>query len=161
MKPILSKIGVFDGSKQATFQFAAYADIDLVAFIIFDKATGYNPTAPNMTDQGIYKFGTVVPTGSGLARNFTLSANLMKNRHDPYYIVIRCRLAGTNMFSEYSDRILFYCHSEPYLASTELTLGKVKTINFPSYSFDFSYNYPIAEGEVINRYEYYLYDENK
>lgn len=62
---------------------------------------------------------------------------------------------------KYSDRILFYCHSEPYLASTELTLGKVKTINFPSYSFDFSYNYPIAEGEVINRYEYYLYDENK
>ena len=161
MKPILSKIGVFDGSKQVTFQFAAYADIDLVAFIIFDKATGYNPTAPNMIDQGIYKFGTVAPTGSGLARNFTLSANLMKNRHDPYYIVIRCRLAGTNMFSEYSDRILFYCHSEPYLASTELTLGKVKTINFPSYSFDFSYNYHIAEGEVINRYEYYLYDENK
>lgn len=161
MKPILSKIGVFDGAKQATFHFAAYADIDLVAFIIFDRATGYNPTAPNMTDQGIYKFGTVAPTGSGLARHFTLPANLMQNRHDPYYIVIRCRLAGSNMFSEYSDRILFYCHSEPYLSSTELTLGQVKTINYPSYSFDFSYNYLISQGEVINRYEYYLYDANR
>lgn len=161
MKPILSKIGVFDGSKQATFSFAAYADIDLVAFIIFDKATGYNPTAPTMTDQGIYKFGTVAPIGTGLARSFTLPANLMTNRHNPYYIVIRCRLAGTNSFSEYSDRILFYCHSEPYFSSTELSLGKTKTINYPSYSFDFSYNYLVSEGEVVNRYEYYLYDASK
>lgn len=161
MKPILSKIGVFDAAKKATFHFAAYTDIDLVAFIIFDKATGYNPTAPKMEDQGIYKFGTVAPTGKGLARNFTINAGVLKNRHDPYYIVIRCRLTGTNLYSEYSDRILFYCHSEPYLSSTELSLDKPMTIKYPSYSFPFSYNYLISEGEVINRYEYYLYSAEK
>lgn len=161
MKPILSKIGVIDAEKDATFQFAAYADVDLVAFIIFDKATGYNPTAPNQNDDGVYKFGTIGPTGSGLARHFVIPANVMENRHDPYYIVIRCRLTGTNSFSEYSDRILFYCHSKPTFTFHDLSTTGENVISYPSYSFDVDYNYKSTEGEVINRYEYYLYDKNK
>lgn len=161
MKPILSKVGVFDATKDYSFRFAAYADIDLVAFIIFDKATGYNPTAPSQNDDGVYKFGTLAPTGNGLARYFTLPAGVLTNRHDPYYIVIRCRFKGENSFSEYSDRILFYCHAEPYITFTDLSADHATTISYPSYSFDFSYNYKPSEGEVINRYEFYLYDENK
>lgn len=40
MKPILSKIGAFDATKDHTFQFAAYADIDIIALIVFDTPTG-------------------------------------------------------------------------------------------------------------------------
>lgn len=161
MKPILSKIGVFDATKDHPFQFAAWADIDLVVFIIFGKATGYNPSAPNQNDDGVYKFGTLAPTGSGLARHFTIPAGVLTNRHDPYYIVIRCRFRGENSFSEYSDRILFYCHSEPYILFNDLSSDHATTISYPSYSFDFSYNYKPSEGEVVNRYEFYLYDSNK
>ena len=161
MKPILSKIGVFDATKDHSFQFAAFTDIDLVAFIIFDKATGYNPSAPNQNDDGVYKFGTVAPTGSGLARHFTIPAGMFENRHDPYYIVIRCRLTGTNTFSEYSDRVLFYCHTEPTISLGNIEENQTVFIQYPSYSFDFTYNYILSEGEVVNRYEFYLYDKNK
>lgn len=151
MKPILSKINVFSANEDTSFQFGAYADIDLVAYIIFKSK-----------DSTVYKFGTVAPTGTGLARQFVIKGGVLVNQHDPYYIMIRCRLTGTNTFSEYSDKILFYCHEKPsikFRAFSDISSSKI--IFTPSYSFDCDYTYKTAEGEVINRYEYYLYDSNK
>ena len=162
MKPILSKISVFNATEDHSFQFGAYADIDLVAFIVFQSK-----------DSTVYKFGTVAPTGTGLARQFVIKADVLKNQHDPYYIMIRCRLTGTNTFSEYSDKMLFYCHEKPSISFTAFTkhqgifgiiwgsTNKSVTMTTPSYNFDCKYTYKTAEGEVLNRYEYYLYDANK
>ena len=78
MKPILSKINVFSANEDTSFQFGAYADIDLVAYIIFKSK-----------DSTVYKFGTVAPTGTGLARQFVIKGGVLVNQHDPYYIMIR------------------------------------------------------------------------
>lgn len=126
MKPILSKINVFSANEDTSFQFGAYADIDLVAYIIFKSK-----------DSTVYKFGTVAPTGTGLARQFVIKGGVLVNQHDPYYIMIRCRLTGTNTFSEYSDKILFYCHEKPsikFRAFSDISTSKI--IFTPSYSFD-------------------------
>lgn len=159
MKPILSKIGVFDATKDHTFQFAAYADIDIVAVIVFDTPTG-SILQGDTVSKGVYKFGTFPAGGSGLARYFTIPAGTFENRKDPYYMIIRCRLTGTNLFSEYTDKVLFYCHEQPTIKLGDLTNIAATTIPYPSYSFDFSYKYNASQGEVVNRYEFYLYDNN-
>lgn len=156
MKPILSKLSAVSATSPIEVQFAAYADIDLVAFIVFSDSIGT-----------VYKFGTVAPTGSGLSRHFVINANVLENRHDPYYLKIRCRLTGTNnLWSEYADTILFYCHEKPSLKFQDYGLantvsGNPPVIKYPSYSFDCNYTYKTSEGEVVNRYEYYLYNADK
>ena len=69
-------------------------------------------------------------------------------------MIIRCRLKGTNLFSEYSDKLLFYCHEEPTIKLNDLSSSGVTTIPYPSYSFEFSYKYKVSEGESVNRYEF-------
>lgn len=160
MKPILSKIGAFDATKDHTFQFAAYADIDIIALIVFDTPTGSILQGDTLS-KGIYKFGTFPAGGTGLARYFTIPAGTFENRKDPYYMIIRCRLKGTNLFSEYSDKLLFYCHEEPTIKLNDLSSSGVTTIPYPSYSFEFSYKYKVSEGESVNRYEFWLYDANR
>lgn len=155
MKPILSKLGAVDGRKPITVQFAAYADIDLVAFIVYSDSIGT-----------VYKFGTVAPTGIGLARHFVINEGVVENRHDPYYLKIRCRITGSNNFTEYADTILFYAHEKPSIKFQDYGLantvsGKPPVIKYPSYSFDCNYTYKTTEGEVVNRYEYYLYNADK
>lgn len=160
MKPILSKIGAFDATKDHTFQFAAYADIDIIALIVFDTPTGSILQGDTLS-KGVYKFGTFPAGGTGLARYFTIPAGTFENRKDPYYMIIRCRLKGTNLFSEYSDKLLFYCHEEPTIKLNDLSSSGVTTIPYPSYSFEFSYKYKVSEGESVNRYEFWLYDANR
>lgn len=155
MKPILSKISVFDGADKGTFKFATFSDIDKVAYIIFSE-----PTGSNSATGAVYKYGTATPTGTGLSRTFTTNGTL-DNRHDAYYLMIRCRFTGSNLWSEYSDKMPFYCHSKPVLQFTDLSTSYTTTISYPSYSFDVTYSYKADEGEYINDYKYTLYDENQ
>ena len=160
MKPILNKIGAFDATKDHIFYFAAYADIDLVAMIVFDTPTG-SILEGDTTSKGVYKFGTFPCGGSGLSRWFTIPAGTFDNRKDPYYMIIRCRLTGTNLFSEFTDKVLFYCHEEPTISIPDLNSITATTITLPSYTFEIKYRYKATEGECINNYKYYLYDENR
>ena len=104
MKPILSKIGAFDATKDHTFQFAAYADIDIIALIVFDTPTGSILQGDTLS-KGVYKFGTFPAGGTGLARYFTIPAGTFENRKDPYYMIIRSRIScySTAMRSQRSN----------------------------------------------------------
>jgi hypothetical protein len=156
MKPILSKINVFDGADKGTFKFATFSDIDKVAYVIFSE-----PTGSISATGAVYKYGTTTAlTGTGLTRTFTTNGTL-DNRHDAYYLMIRCRFTGSNLWSEYSDKMPFYCHSKPVLKFTDLSDSYTNTISYPSYSFDVTYSYKSDEGEYINDYQYTLYDENR
>lgn len=146
-KPILSKIGVFDATTSVTLRFASYDTISGITYVIYDNESG-----------NILTYDDAVTSGSGSSRTFVLSAGTLTNRLEAYYICIRANFSdGT--YSEYSDKILFYCHAKPSISLDGVSEGM--TVGYPAYSFDLKYAYDSSQGEMINQYQYILYDANK
>jgi len=146
-KPILSKIGVFDATAAQTIRFAVYDEISSITYVIYDNETG-----------NILTYANATPTGTGRYRTFTLPAGTLTNRLDAYYICIRSTLSDGST-TEYSDKILFYCHTTPTIKFADFSSNVV--VKYPSYAFDLVYTYDEAQGEMINNYKYVLYDVNK
>lgn len=147
-KPVLYAISAFDATKEHIFTFSYSGEQ-----IISTHARIYN----NET-------GKVVYTGSCETSKpyFILPAGAIQNSRVPYNIDIRVRVNANEVtYSEFSDKVQFWCITAPTFVFEGLSPTSVNTIRDSSYNLSLRYAPADGETEQLDSYEYFLYNNLK
>lgn len=141
-QPILNPIAAFDATKEQTISFVVIGGAQVVAnrLVIQDNQTGVE----------IYS-----NIESTLKLEHTIPANTLKN--GGYYNAVVYTLDNSNTLSSPSTPVPFYCYTQPLLTITNIPA--TETIENGTYTFEGSYSQ--IEGELLNSYQFTLYDSNK
>lgn len=141
-QPLVSAIAAFDATIAYTFEFSVIGGSQVVGnkIIIQNSQTGaevYNNT------QNTYKF------------IHTLPANTLVN--GLYYNITIQTIDLSGNLSESSIPVPFYCYSSPSLTINNIPISG--TIENGTYTFQGVYSQ--SEGELLNSYQFTLYDSSK
>lgn len=141
-QPILNPINAFDASMDYTFTFVSIGGNQVVANIltIIDNSNG----------EEVYK-----ETQSTMRLEHILPANTLENGN--YYSASIQTVDNAEQVSQSSIAVPFYCYSTPSLTINNMPING--TINNNSYTFRGSYSQ--LEGELLNSYQFILYNNNK
>lgn len=141
-QPILNSVSAFDASNSYEFKFSAIGGAQVVGnkLVISNNKTGvevYNETQNNL------RLFHLLPVK-------TLS-------NGEYYNAVIYTVDNAGNLSEPSVPVPFYCYTNPMLSITNIPSGG--TIENGTYEFTGSYIQ--NEGELLDSYEFVLYDSNK
>ena len=141
-QPILNPIAAFDATKEQTISFVVIGGAQVVAnrLVIQDNQTG------------VEVYSNIEST---LKLEHTIPANTLKN--GGYYNAVVYTLDNSNTLSSPSTPVPFYCYTQPLLTITNIPA--TETIENGTYTFEGSYSQ--IEGELLNSYQFTLYDSNK
>ena len=141
-QPILNAIPAFDATQEHIFSFISIGGDQVMGsqLTIYDNETNVQVYQANYTS---FKF------------EFPLAANILTN--GKYYNATISTINNASQFSEPSNPIAFYCYTTPILNVTNIPASS--TIEQSNYTFQG--NYMQAEGELLNGYQYTLYNSNK
>lgn len=141
-QPILNPIAAFDATQDHTITFVVIGGAQVVAnkLIIQDNQTGseiYSDTESTLKLEHVIPAGTLTNGG--------------------YYNAVIQTLDNANNLSSPSTAVPFYCYSQPTLTINNIPSSE--TIENGTYTFEGSYAQ--AEGELLNSYQFTLYNSNK
>lgn len=141
-QPIVNPISAFDATRAHNITFTVIGGAQVVAnrLVISNNETGaivYNKTAITMKLE------------------HTIPANTLTN--GGYYNAVVYTIDNANNESVASTAVPFYCYSQPVL--TIDNIPATETIENGTYTFIGTYIQ--QEGEILNSYQYTLYDSNK
>ena len=141
-QPILNPIAAFDATQAQAITFVVIGGAQVIGnrLVISDNQTGaevYNQLQSTM------KLEHLVP------------ANTLAN--GGYYNAVVYTIDSGNNESEASTAIPFYCYSQPSLTIDNIPV--TETIENGTYKF--TGNYLQQENELLNSYQYTLYDSNR
>lgn len=141
-QPIVNPISAFDATRAHNITFTVIGGAQVVAnrLVISNNETGaivYNKTAITMKLE------------------HTIPANTLTN--GGYYNAVVYTIDNANNESVASTAVPFYCYSQPVL--TIDNIPATETIENGTYTFTGTYIQ--QEGEILNSYQYTLYDSNK
>lgn len=141
-QPILNSIAAFDATQEHIFSFISIGGDQVLGsqLTIYDNETGAQVYQGNYTS---FKF------------EHPLAAGTLTN--GKYYNATISTINNASEFSEPSNPVAFYCYTAPVLTITNIPASG--TIEQSNYTFQG--NYVQAEGELLNGYQYTLYDSNK
>ena len=141
-QPILNSIAAFDATQEHIFSFISIGGDQVLGsqLTIYDNETGAQVYQGNYTS---FKF------------EYPLAAGTLTN--GKYYNATISTINNASEFSEPSNPVEFYCYTAPVLTITNIPASG--TIEQSNYTFQGSYVQ--AEGELLNGYQYTLYDSNK
>lgn len=141
-QPILNPIAAFDATQEHIFSFISIGGDQVLGsqLTIYDNETGAQVYQGNYTS---FKF------------EYPLAAGTLTN--GKYYNATISTINNASEFSEPSNPVAFYCYTAPVLTITNIPASG--TIEQSNYTFQGSYVQ--AEGELLNGYQYTLYDSNK
>lgn len=141
-QPILNPIAAFDATQAQAITFVVIGGAQVIGnrLVISDNQTGaevYNQLQSTM------KLEHLVP------------ANTLAN--GGYYNAVVYTIDSGNNESEASTAIPFYCYSQP-----SLTIDNIPTTEtIENGTYKFTGNYLQQENELLNSYQYTLYDSNR
>lgn len=141
-QPILNSIAAFDATQEHIFSFISIGGDQVVGsqLTIYDNETGDQVYQGNYTS---FKF------------EYPLAAGTLTN--GKYYNATISTINNASEFSEPSNPVAFYCYTTPILTITNIpTSGTIEQSNYT-----FQGNYVQEEGELLNGYQYTLYNSNK
>lgn len=141
-QPIINPISAFDATRAHSINFVVIGGAQVIAnrLVIRDNQTGsevYNKMQSTMKLE------------------HTIPANTLKN--GGYYNAVIYTIDSGNNESTASTAVPFYCYSQPVL--TIDNIPATETIRNGTYKFTGSYLQ--QEDELLNSYQYTLYDSNK
>lgn len=141
-QPIVNPISAFDATRAHNITFTVIGGAQVVAnrLVISNNETGaivYNKTTITMKLE------------------HTIPANTLTN--GGYYNAVVYTIDNANNESVASTAVPFYCYSQPVL--TIDNIPATETIENGTYTFTGTYIQ--QEGEILNSYQYTLYDSNK
>lgn len=141
-QPIINPISAFDATRPHNISFVVIGGTQVIAnrLVIRDNQTGsevYNKMQSTMKLE------------------HTIPANTLKN--GGYYNAVIYTIDSGNNESTASTAVPFYCYSQPVL--TIDNIPATETIRNGTYKFTGSYLQ--QEDELLNSYQYTLYDSNK
>ena len=141
-QPIVNPISAFDATRAHNITFTVIGGAQVVAnrLVISNNETGaivYNKTAITMKLE------------------HTIPVNTLTN--GGYYNAVVYTIDNANNESVASTAVPFYCYSQPVL--TIDNIPATETIENGTYTFTGTYIQ--QEGEILNSYQYTLYDSNK
>ena len=141
-QPIINPISAFDATRAHSISFVVIGGAQVIAnrLVIRDNQTGsevYNKMQSTMKLE------------------HTIPANTLKN--GGYYNAVIYTIDSGNNESTASTAVPFYCYSQPVL--TIDNIPATETIGNGTYKF--TGNYLQQENELLNSYQYTLYDSNK
>lgn len=141
-QPIINPISAFDATRPHNISFVVIGGAQVIAnrLVIRDNQTGsevYNKMQSTMKLE------------------HTIPANTLKN--GGYYNAVIYTIDSGNNESTASTAVPFYCYSQPVL--TIDNIPATETIRNGTYKFTGSYLQ--QEDELLNSYQYTLYDSNK
>lgn len=141
-QPILNSIAAFDATQEHIFSFISIGGDQVIGsqLTIYDNETGSQVYQGNYTS---FKFEYPLPAG-------TLT-------NGKYYNATISTINNSSEFSEPSNPVAFYCYTTPVL--TIINIPASGTIEQSNYTFQG--NYVQAEGELLNGYQYTLYNSNR
>lgn len=141
-QPILNPIPAFDATKDYVLSFVVIGGNQVVAnrLVIQNNETG----------EEVYS-----NIESTLRLEHTIPANTLVN--GGYYNAVIQTLDNANTLSSPSTPVPFYCYSQPVLSITNIPTSE--TIENGTYTFNGSFSQ--AEGEILNSYQYTLYNSNR
>ena len=141
-QPILNSIPAFDATQSHVFSFISIGGDQVLGsqLTIYDNETGAQVYQGNYTS---FKF------------EYPLAAGTLTN--GKYYNATISTINNASEFSEPSNPVAFYCYTAPVLTITNIPASG--TIEQSNYTFQGSYVQ--AEGELLNGYQYTLYNSNK
>lgn len=141
-QPILNPIVAFDATKTNTITFVVIGGAQVIGnrLIISDNRTG----------EQVYN-----QIQSTMKLEHTIAANILKNGN--YYNAVIYTIDNSNNESAASIAVPFYCYSEPVLTINNIPTSQ--TIENGTYTF--SGTYMQQENEILNSYQYILYDSNR
>lgn len=141
-QPIINPIAAFDASRDNLVTFVVIGGTQVIAnrLVISDNETGtiiYNKTKSTMKLE------------------HTIPADTLGN--GGYYNAVVYTIDSAGNESDASTPVPFYCYSQPTL--TISNIPTTETIGNGTYTFIGDYSQP--EGEILNSYQFTLYDSNK
>lgn len=141
-QPILNSIAAFDATQEHIFSFISIGGDQVIGsqLTIYDNETGSQVYQGNYTS---FKFEYPLPAG-------TLT-------NGKYYNATISTINNSSEFGEPSNPVAFYCYTAPVLTITNIPASG--TIEQSNYTFQG--NYVQAEGELLNGYQYTLYNSNR
>ena len=140
LKPILQSQTAFDATTLSTFTFNVPSGGDQV---VSNRLTIINQASGEIIYQA---------TQTTFTYTHTLAANTLTN--GVYYSAYVNTYNSSGTISADSNTIPFYCYTTPGYSFTNLPTGNI--IN--NSSFDFEVTYTQTENELLNSYEFNLYD---
>lgn len=141
-QPIINPIAAFDATQNHVVTFLAIGGAQVVGnrIVISDNQTG----------KTVYDNRVIT-----MQLAHTIPANTLTN--GGYYNVVIYTIDSANNFSQASVPIPFYCYSQPTLTINNIPASS--TIENGTYTFQGSYAQ--QENEILNSYQFILYDSNK
>lgn len=141
-KPLLATINAFDSDLSQVIFFNVVGGNQVVAnrLVVRDNLT--NVVVYDQTQQS-FRFEHII------------SPNSLVNGN--YYNAVLTTFDSNGAESQASNSVQFYCFSTPTLTFTNFPVGNI--IRNSSYSFDVEYNQ--AQGELLNIYQYKLYNQQQ
>lgn len=141
-QPIVNPISAFDATKSQTISFVVIGGAQVIGnrLVISNNETGvqvYNQTQSTMKLEHTIPAGTLTNGG--------------------YYNAVIYTIDNSGSESDASIPIPFYCYSTPVLTIDNIPASE--TIENGTYTFTGSYSQ--LENEVLNSYQYTLYDSNR
>jgi hypothetical protein len=140
LTPVLSTVNAFDATASNIFTFTVPSGGDQVTK---NRLTIINQSSGATVYQSIQ---------TTFAYVHTLVANTLTN--GTYYSAYINTYNANGDMSANSNTLQFYCYTTPTFAFSNLPTGNVITNS----SFAFQVTYNQTEGELLNSYEYFLYD---
>ena len=141
-QPIINPIAAFDATQNHVITFLAIGGAQVVGnrIVISDNQTG----------KTVYDNRVIT-----MQLAHTIPANTLTN--GGYYNVVIYTIDSANNFSQASVPVPFYCYSQPTLTINNIPASS--TIENGTYTFQGSYVQ--QENEILNSYQFILYDSNK
>lgn len=143
-KPILNPIGAWDVAVGAIFTFNVIGG---------DQVQGNKLTIMKQSDQSIVYEEQV----SSFVYTHTVPADAPDLTNDEYYVAyiqtVRTE-GGSDVYSEPSNSIQFYCYTTPTFEFVDLPA------EVPSSEYTFEATYSQEEGEELSTYSFYIYNIN-
>lgn len=141
-QPIINPIAAFDATQNHVVTFLAIGGAQVVGnrIVISDNQTG----------ETVYDNRVIT-----MQLAHTIPANTLTN--GGYYNVVIYTIDSANNFSQASVPVPFYCYSQPTLTINNIPASS--TIENGTYTFQGSYAQ--QENEILNSYQFILYDSNK
>lgn len=137
--PILFPVAAFDATQPMTFRFNVVGG---------DQVTGNRLIIKNnVTNDTVYD-----QTVTTYTYTHTVPANSLTN--DIYYNATIQTINASGQSSTASSAIQFYCYETPVITITNMPVNNL----IPNSSFEFQATYTQSEGELLNSYQYNLYD---
>lgn len=138
--PIMPTVNAFDATASNIFTFSVPSGGNQVTQ---NRLTIINQSTAAVVYQ---------QTQTTFAYSHTLAANTLTN--GTYYSAYINTFNSNGTMSANSNTVQFYCYTAPTFAFSNIPTGNIITNS----SFDFQVTYNQAESELLNSYEYFLYD---